>query len=234
MEQIYTIPINEAFEASAANHDCGCPFCAIFKQFEDNEIDTVLGASMMEPDIRIKMNEAGFCKEHFQKLLKRGKKLPLALILESHVDSVVGNVKTNSLLPTVGVRKKVGKLTSLEKNCYVCDRLGKNFEGVMNNAAYLFATDADFRKKCASQPHFCLPHYAKFIEAAKTVMKGSRFADFYKCVSAVEIPYVNKIKDNLSAFAKKFDYRYGSEEWGDEKSAVENAIEALTGFYPNF
>ena len=34
MEQIYTIPVNEAFEASAADKDCGCPFCALFNKLE--------------------------------------------------------------------------------------------------------------------------------------------------------------------------------------------------------
>ena len=47
MEQIYTIPVNEAFEASAADHALGCPFCAIYNKLEENELDLILGASMM-------------------------------------------------------------------------------------------------------------------------------------------------------------------------------------------
>ncbi len=232
MEQIYTIPINEAFEKSAANRECGCPFCTIFKTFEENEIDTVLGASMMEPDIRLKTNELGFCEDHFSKLLRRGKKLPLALILESHIDSVANIIRVAPVLPSRRAGKTASKLSNLEKSCYVCDRLNRNFNGVMNNAAYLFATDSDFRKKCADQPYFCLPHYSDFLESAKAVMKGSQFNEFYKCVSSIELPYIKKIKDNLTAFTKKFDYRYGDEPWGEEKDAVERAIEALTGLNP--
>ena len=30
MEKIYTIPVNEAFDASAADKSCGCPFCTLY------------------------------------------------------------------------------------------------------------------------------------------------------------------------------------------------------------
>ena len=42
MEQIYTIPVNEAFEASAADHALGCPICALHRMLEDNELDLIL------------------------------------------------------------------------------------------------------------------------------------------------------------------------------------------------
>ena len=68
MEQIYTIPVNEAFEAGAADHSCGCPICSLYRKLEEDELDLILGASMMEPDIRIVTNQLGFCREHFKKL----------------------------------------------------------------------------------------------------------------------------------------------------------------------
>ena len=63
-ETIYTIPVNEAFDACAEDHSRGCPFCRLYNQLEANEIDIILGASMMEPDIRIKTNEQSFCPTH--------------------------------------------------------------------------------------------------------------------------------------------------------------------------
>ena len=55
MEKIYTIPVNEAFDESGS-----CPFCRMKKKLEENEIELILGASMMEPDIRIQTNEKAF------------------------------------------------------------------------------------------------------------------------------------------------------------------------------
>ena len=73
MEQIYTIPVNEAFEASAADASCGCAFCALYRKLEENELDLILGASMMEPDVRIKTNDEGFCKTHRSEERRVGK-----------------------------------------------------------------------------------------------------------------------------------------------------------------
>ena len=54
-EQIYTIPVSEAFEARSGK----CPLCLLREKWEQNELDLILGASMMEPDIRIKTNKLG-------------------------------------------------------------------------------------------------------------------------------------------------------------------------------
>ena len=45
METIYTIPVNEAFEASAADHSCGCPFCTLYNKLEDDELELVVVAT---------------------------------------------------------------------------------------------------------------------------------------------------------------------------------------------
>ena len=45
MEQIYTIPVNEAFEASASDASCGCPLCTLYRKLEENELELILGAS---------------------------------------------------------------------------------------------------------------------------------------------------------------------------------------------
>ena len=48
MEQIYTIPVNEAFEAVAKPEtQCRCPFCLMYNRLEAGELDLILGASMM-------------------------------------------------------------------------------------------------------------------------------------------------------------------------------------------
>jgi hypothetical protein len=62
-ESIYTIPVNEAFEEYESEEKL-CPFCRLYKKLQENELDLILGASMMDPDIRIKTNKTGFCSKH--------------------------------------------------------------------------------------------------------------------------------------------------------------------------
>ena len=88
MDMNFTIPVNEAFEASAADHTCGCALCALYRKLEEDELDLILGASMMEPDIRIKTNKSGFCRQHYDMMFVRKNRLGMALTLESHLDEL--------------------------------------------------------------------------------------------------------------------------------------------------
>ena len=228
MEQIYTIPINEAFEASA--HDgTSCPFCIIRKKFEENEIELILGASAMEPDIRIKTNERGFCADHFSKMLKRGKKLPVALMLESHLDTVCGKLKGKSVLPGFKAKSASSALSVLSRSCYLCDRLDENFGRVMENAIYMWRSDSSFRNLFSRQRAFCVPHAASLLEFASKNLKSSEFGTLCSAVRAVQEDYLAREREKISRFIKKFDYRYEDEPWGDAKEAVEDAIRALRG-----
>ena len=129
MEKIYTIPVNEAFDACAEDNTKGCPFCEMYRRLEENELEIILGASMMEPDIRIKTNEMGFCDRHFSKMLKRKNRLGLALMLESHLAHVE---KESS---GMGAMKKLGKIND---SCYVCARIDNNFEKRIANKLYIW------------------------------------------------------------------------------------------------
>ena len=104
MEQIYTIPVNEAFEASAADPSCGCPFCTLYNKLEDDELDLILGASMMEPDVRIRTNESGFCRTHYDMMFVRKNRLGMALTLESHLKELQEDLKAG-LLGTLAGRR---------------------------------------------------------------------------------------------------------------------------------
>ena len=88
MEQIYTIPVNEAFELVGDKPECGCPFCHLYRKLQEDEIEIILGASMMEPDIRIKTNEEGFCGRHYARMLVRKRMLGMGLIMQSHLAEV--------------------------------------------------------------------------------------------------------------------------------------------------
>ena len=62
-EQLYTIPVNEAFA-----RDCECPVCAMYHKLKEDALDFTLGPSYMEDDIRMVTDKVGFCKEHVKEL----------------------------------------------------------------------------------------------------------------------------------------------------------------------
>ncbi len=221
MEKIYTIPVNDAFNISD-----GCPFCRMYKTLEDNELDIILGASMMEPDIRIETNKLGFCREHYEKMFTMKNRLSLALMLESHLDEVIKNLSSGSLFKDKFTSANE-YLASHSDTCYVCRRIENNFEKMIECAVILWETDDEFRKKFENTPYFCIHHYARMLKTASVFVSKKKRSDFYLSASKIENEYLKTLKEDVSWFCKKFDYRYDAEPWGNSKDAVERAIKSI-------
>ena len=226
MEQIYTIPVNEAFEASAADASCGCAFCALYRKLEENELDLILGASMMEPDVRIKTNDEGFCKTHYDMMFVRKNRLGMALTLESHLAELRREINDGGFGGGQG-NKPIKRIGELEGTCYVCNRISNNFEHMVDTAVYLWDTDEEFAPKLKAQPYFCLPHYRKFLMYGQRRLGKKKQPAFAAACAKVVETYFDELQKDVSWFCKKFDYRYNEEPWYNSKDAVERAFKFL-------
>ena len=227
MEQIYTIPVNEAFEKSAADKTCGCAFCTLYNKLECDELDLILGASMMEPDIRIKTNKQGFCRTHYDMMFVRKNRLGMALTLESHLDELKKELKDGGLLGGGTGAKPVKRIGELESTCYVCGRIEFNFAHMIETAVLLWQSDENFPAKLKAQPYFCLPHYRMMLEYAQKRLQKKELKEFVKDCEAIQNAYIEKLNGDVSWFCKKFDYRYDEEPWYDSKDAVERSMKFL-------
>jgi len=231
MEQIYMIPVNEAFDECAKGDVCECPICKMYEKLENKEVEIALGPAMMEPGTRLETNEKGFCNKHFNMMLNKNNKLSLALILESHLDTLRGKMKGNPLLNIVYPKHKsqVKTAKQLDSTCYICEKIDYHTARMIETTIYLHGYDSEFRQKTKKQKYFCLPHYQQMIEYAKNKLDKRKFEDFYSDVSQIQEKYFDKIIKDVSWFCKKFDYRYENEPWYDSRDAVERAIKLLGG-----
>ncbi len=230
MEQIYSIPVNEAFDKSAADPACGCPICTLYKKLQEDELDIILGASMMEPDIRIKTNEQGFCLTHYNMMLGRRRMLGMGLILESHLAEVKKKLDGPVIL---GDKKKaaLAALDKLECDCYVCARIEKNLSAMIATVCYLFETDTEFRKKFSRQPWFCMPHYRAMLDYGSKKMNKRNYSELYSAAYGIQSAYLDALTGDVSWFCKKFDYRYDEEPWYNSKDSVKRAVKFLGGSF---
>ncbi|MBQ7337964.1 MAG: hypothetical protein IJW40_05850 [Clostridia bacterium] len=228
MEQIYTIPVNEAFELSRDEPSCGCPVCTLYNRLEENELDLILGASMMEPDIRIKTNETGFCRTHYDMMFVRKNRLGMALTLESHLAELQKEL-TELSLPFTQPKgdKPARRIAKLEADCYVCGRIEFNFGHMIETIVLLWDTDEEFVKKLKAQPYICLPHYRRLLDCAHTRLGKKKQPAFAADLASVVMPYMKTLNEDISWFCKKFDYRYDEEPWYNSKDAVERSIRFL-------
>ena len=88
-ESILTIPVNEVFEPRE-----GCPICRMRDTVEEHICEYIMGAAMMEPDVRMETNKLGFCKTHFEQMRACKNRLSLALMLQSHLQDMQKHIFT--------------------------------------------------------------------------------------------------------------------------------------------
>ncbi|MGN0368163.1 MAG: DUF6062 family protein, partial [Wujia sp.] len=122
-EQLYTIPVNDAFDS-----DCECPICMMNRQLEQNAIEYTMGPSYMEDDNREQTDTLGFCSHHIRMLYAQKNRLGLALMMKTHTDKTIRDLKALSQQkPAVsgGLFKKqaassVGEyIEKLESSCFI-------------------------------------------------------------------------------------------------------------------
>jgi hypothetical protein len=200
METIYTIPINEAFD-----HAEGCPFCRIRERLEEESLEYALGAAMMEPGVRQRLNRAGFCRTHFRALSQRKGKLALALILETRFDELLRHGET-----------------ALTDSCFICERVDAFEAHCISNAAAMFAHDPAFPAKVAAQPYFCLPHLRQSLVTAKRQLKRKQFEQYRSALLSVVADKLKALKTDARKFADSFDYRNSGIALGDERNVFAN------------
>ncbi len=226
MEQIYTIPVNEAFDAAIADPTLGCPVCALYSKLDENEQERILGAAKMEPDVRQKSNREGFCANHFQRMMAKRSSLALALMMESHLTEVKGFLKDGAF-GTPG-DKPAKNIAALETSCYLCHRIEDSLSRMIDTIILLWGSDDKFRKKYAEAPRFCLPHLRRLTEAGRSALNKKIYPDFYRTTAAITGRYLDKLREDVSWYCKKFDYRYADEPWGDAKDSIERTVGFLT------
>jgi hypothetical protein len=195
---------------------------------EKNELELIMGASMMEPDVRIETNKKGFCKHHFDRLYENGNRLGLALVLESHLAEIEKKIFEGGTLFDGKGEKEQSKLKTLDSTCYVCDRMNDSLMKMFDNAIYLWETEEDFREKFKAQKYFCLPHYRILLEFGRNGLSKKDFAEFFKTAREIEKSYLSELGGDISWFCKKFDYRYDNEPWYNAKDAIPRTLAFLT------
>ena len=229
-ETVYTIPINAAFDQRE-----GCPLCRMRDKLEEQTLDYTLGAAMMEPDVRIKMNHAGFCRSHLQAMRQRKNRLALALILESHLDELRETLEQ----PSAGTKRSLfskksegndaaEELSRFAADCFVCDRISSTERRYAANTAWLWETDKTFRDKVKAQPFLCLSHSAMLMRAAKATIKPESYQSLYETLTGLLQKYVSALRQDVTAFTVSFDHRNANIPLSEEaRSAVDRSLEWL-------
>lgn len=224
-ESIYTIPVSEVFEPKQ-----GCPLCRLRDTLERRCIDYIMGAAMMEPDIRIKTNEQGFCPNHYGMMLKCKNRLSLALMLESHLAELKKGKYGDIRKKAKTKKMKRDGVKTVNDTCYVCDTIQWAMGRMVSTVLRQYQSDADFRKLFSEQEYLCLPHLETLLCAAEDEMPKKVLPAFSAAATGLADQYLDAVLGDVSHFCKMFDYRNSGKDadWGNAKDAIERAVTFLS------
>lgn len=211
-DDITSIPISEVFEPKD-----GCPVCRLRDMLEERSIKYITGAAMMEPDVRIETNKQGFCRFHYGEMMKVGKKLTVALILQSHL----AQVAHDGIAP-------LGKKETIKESCFVCNKLERNMQQIVQNVCLLWDREKEFRNLYSEQPFICLNHCRMLLGSADKIQKKDR-RDFVKVTRSLTEKQMVDLANDLQHFCDMFDYHNSdNNDWGTSKDSVERTVSYLT------
>ena len=229
-EQLYTIPVNEAFDEKTE-----CPICSMYHSIEEDALDFTLGPSYMDDDVRMVTDRMGFCDRHVAKMYERGNRLGLALMLKTHADRMLAEVEKRQKGLKAGKRSSIFKkeaesnevseyLDKLGHSCYVCSRIDDVFDRYIDTMFWLYDVDEDFRRRFRESKGFCNPHYSLLLKKCPQALGNAKAEEFMKTCSEVYLTNMKRVRDDLSWFIDKFDYRYTDEPWKDSKDALQRSM----------
>lgn len=240
---IDTIPLWDALKL-----DSECPLCIIQRHLELQETEKFLGASVMDPDTRVRVNDKGFCKAHQKMLITGNNRLGLALLMESHINKVkpalLGAVKTakeeaaskkplrfgkNSQIKE-SLETEKEKLQAISRSCILCETLSAHMKRYIEGFVILWKNDSQFRDAFAKSKGLCVEHIADCLEPANKHLSGQQAEEFLRIIEELTEQNLARQEEELKTFIKKFDYRNGDMPWGNSKDSVERMINRLQGW----
>ena len=234
-----TIPIWRVMEDNA-----GCPVCALFRKTEQVEIERSLGGSVMEPSVRIRVNQRGFCQRHHQQLFHQKNRLGYALLVDSHVKELQLNIAAlvhkaqrnsgaNVLFAKAANRRKtyalINGLEALTKPCALCETLETHMIRYCDTILHLWKSDKKFKAAWLASKGVCIPHGVDLLKRAKIHLPLPLYKEFSTSLLTLLADSLNQNEQDLEWFTQKFDYRNQDKPWYNSKNALERTINQLRG-----
>lgn len=243
-EQLYTIPLTDAFKA-----DDECPFCNIERNLEQHAINFVLGsgASYMEDDIRAETDKLGFCRTHYKKMYDYGNRLGCGLILSTHIKQKNKELseQIKSYKPVkISMFEKLKKSSSSsqnsicqwiseqESNCYICNYSKDTYTRYLDTFFELYKKETTFLKLIENSKGFCIHHFGDLMEYADLKLSEKDRTAFHDIIFPLMMKHMQRVQTDIEWFCDKFDYRNRNADWKNSKDAVQRTMQKMGSGYP--
>ena len=240
---IDTIPVWDAVKTGGE-----CPLCILRRQAERTDVDRFLGGSVMEPDVRVRVNELGFCQRHHVLLYAQQNRLGHALMTHTHMirtrekaekilneaAASAGAVSSGSGLGRLLGRNKENALTKaadaldgITSTCILCDSIRDSMNRYTYTLLHLYSHDTEFRHAFENSKGLCIKDAAELLRMAGQTLNADKQAEFSETVRRLMLDNMKRVEDELKWFTLKFDYRNADKPWNNSRDALERAVNKL-------
>ena len=231
------LEISRVHDAYAAGGEC--PLCSLRDHAERTYMQSFRGNRVMEPSVRQKTNETGFCPEHYRGLYAGEGKLGLALVahthlrqklpelrgaLESAVDGAAAGRKGAQRLDEIAAQ-----LSSLRDRCFICDMLENDLERYAFTILYLWQKDPEFPAVLRASRGFCLSHFLLMLTRAREILRGESLARWLGETVPLMTGSLEKLEKDLFAFTQLYQGTNRSLGTEEERSALARTLQKLSG-----
>jgi len=230
--EIDTIPVWDALKAGTE-----CPLCLLERRSRQAAVRYFLGPSVMVPEVRVKVNETGFCPENLRLLARDPNKLGLALI--SHTRLKALRSKFAAKIKARGdVKKQIAALVvflrSEETRCLIEDKVTLDLERYGFTLAHLWHQDADFKAAWSASPGTCLHHAPGLLEMAAKTLGGASLAAFVAEYLQLLDTNLGRVEQDVLAFTQTFDSTHSHVLVGNPQGALDRCLQKLAGTFPEY
>lgn len=231
--ELETIPVWDGLRSGSE-----CFICDLMNRAQEDAVDYYLGPAIMVPEIRVVINQKGFCPTHFRALADRNKAQSLSLVLDTYMTE-----SDKTLLPLLDkitssssprkTLKLFGELESLnekrEKGCLVCDYMNDRLERYVRTVAALFRDDADFRSELAKGKGFCMHHTIELAKCAKEELSGSLLNDYLTLLARLVKENLERCHDDDVYLSQKYKSENKDKPWNGCEDAHKRCVRKLFG-----
>lgn len=213
-----------------------CPFCALRSMIEKQSVERFLGGAVMEPDIRIRTNAAGFCPSHHRMLMEQKDYHGYSLMMDTRLKEAVGQaapvlsaLAKGSLFGGRNTDKAARKLLEITSRCLVCESMRDHVKAYRETFFRLYRQDGAFRAAFAAGHGVCLADLPDLVSDAGNHLSGEVQRGFLKAVSKTALQSFETAQEDLDALCSSF--HVGSEHKNNPRcrGALERAVNLLRG-----
>ncbi|MFP4644176.1 MAG: DUF6062 family protein [Spirochaetales bacterium] len=233
--RLETIPVWNAVENGAQ-----CPLCFLADSLERQYVSFYLGDSVMTPEIRVQVNDIGFCPRHFQQMVDGGNRLGLSLMAATHIESVREKLADDrrvlakhAAARSPGRRKayrdRIERMKQRRDACLVCDRMDHTMRNYAYTLARLLSDDQPFFKSFSDSSGVCLDHLPFVLDVAQDALKPGERERLIATLFDLADNDLHDIHESLAEFADRFDYRNQKPMTDRLRRSVTRAVAKITG-----